>query len=1003
MPTKATPAPTPPPPAESSATKVRREWQKFIASWYEPEKKKFEQQLQKELTAKYKKSGSSKTQQKARAAELDEKLSNLVKQLAQPARSEWERRLEAAQLREDQWDDMTTEEQQAVMRVFVGFFGDEDDDDDEEEEEDDDDDNEVVSADPLSLEADESATQEPSGGFAPLPQAKPSPMSANASFQFVNPTSLFVEGASPPHPAMKLPSLSMDHLATLGTSHAGRPLDPSPLNANAGGALSFHGWASEAGLTVHQPPLQTSKPASQASGSWPSATDGISRQASAMSSVSSPPLFSNKSSPPQSSPPIQLTKASPSAANEALPLGKRYIGPAILDDDEPLDEGLIKSKMAADYEAFKHSLRMQMIYDFHTEAAEIEIRLVEMLLADEGTKESRAKAVQEHEMHMMTLREQKEEERKRRCAEERERRRQEHRAYLAQATLRSTQGRDIDPSSGRKGAPSKSSDKSVPPKGPTVSQKENVPVRPLTASALGSGSKPEPPSILKKSPSAMTDAEVSANEALFAESAALLARGRLTADGLVSSQPPQSRKRTNSTRLSNHEIPQITVNFVDPPPPTIPSTPAVLGPAAKGKKAAKKGQVAAPKPAASSEESDKLDVDAEPPPSLTSWGASISRGVWGNPPTLATEESDPDAGTNLFSTFASSLTAAWDTTKKPNSGKKSKTVTFTDDVGGEDEAAPIAPCEPKPPKGIRSAVNGKQAKKTVPVVEEQTSRGPTKVTPQLSNVKKPSKASVILTTTKRAKAAAVSEELEDAEEVLSAPPPLSRQTSTTAAWGPMPTGQTKVTTSQTGPQPLRGMEASRSKPTREETIPEPNGAWGMPRGGDSVNMPGALEVADVPEESDEDDGWLDKENAEYWNEFIGLGTEKQAAETSTDPTRHVRWVPNVDHDSDGEDDLDDDGDSLGGEIWMQYAIGGGEIPVLNAAVEPEVVPAQQRPELNVWEQGKAKKGGGPSNDAGKSSSTFDKTTPQGAQWPKMESWLSSTSRVGQSSGSARFL
>ncbi|KAI6002964.1 hypothetical protein EDD15DRAFT_1443850 [Pisolithus albus] len=641
-PPKATPAPTlpppPPPPTESAAAKVRTEWRQFIVSWYEPEKKKFEQQLQKELTAKYKKLGSSKIQQKARAAELDEKLCNLAKQLAEPARSEWERRLEAAQLREDQWDDMTSEEQQAVMRVFVGFFGDEEDDDDE------DDDNQVAVADPVSSEAEECATQDPSGGFTSLPRAKPSPMSTNATFEFVNPTSLFVDGASPPPPSTSLPSLSMDHLATLGTSHAGRPLDPSPQNASAGNAPSFHNWASEAGLVVPQHQLQTSKPGSATLASRPSATDGISRQASAMSTVSSPPLFSNKSSPPQSSPRIQSTKASPSAVNEALPLGKRYIGPTMLDDDEPLDENLLKSKMATEYEEFKHSLRIQMIYDFHMEAADIEIRLVEMLLTDKGTKESRAKAVQEHEMHMMALREQKEEERKRLCAEERERRRQEHRAYLAQAALRSTQGRDVDPSSGRKGAPLKASDKSVPPKGLTVSQKENAPVYPLTASASGTGSKPEPPGILKKSPSAMTEAEASSNEALFAEAAALLAQGRLTADGLVSPQPPQSRKRTNSTRLPDHQIPQITVNLASPPPPTTPSTPAVPTAATKGKKAAKKGQVAAPKPAAISEESNKPDIDAEPPPSLSSWGTSISRGVWGNPPTRATEESDPDTG-----------------------------------------------------------------------------------------------------------------------------------------------------------------------------------------------------------------------------------------------------------------------------------------------------------------------------------------------------------------------
>ncbi|KAI6007884.1 hypothetical protein EDC04DRAFT_2907562 [Pisolithus marmoratus] len=998
-PAKATPAPVPPPPppVETPATKVRREWQKFIVSWYRPEKKKLEEQLQKELTTKYKKSGSSKAQQKAKAAELDEKLSMLAKQLAEPARNEWERRLEAAQLREDQWDDMTSEEQQAVMGVFVGFFGEEDDEDVDDD--DDAEDDQVVSADPLSLEADESAIQDQSEGFASLPRAKPSPLfSTNTTFQFVNPTSLFVEGASPPHPATTLPSLSMDHLATLGTSHTGRPVDPSPMNASSGSVPSFHSWASEAGLTVHQPQMQTSQPTSQTLGLRPSATDGLSRQTSAMSTISSPPLFSNKSSPPQSSPPIQSTKASPSAINEALPLGKRYIGPTILDDDEPLDENLLKSKMAAEYEEFKYSLRIQMIYDFHMEAAEMEIKLVEML-TNEGTKDSRAKAVQEHEMHMMALREHKEEERKRRCAEERERRREEHRA-----ALRSIQGKDVDPSSGRKGAPPKSSDKSVPPKGPTVSQKENVPVHPLTASTSGSGLKLEPPSILQKSASVLTEAEVSSNEAIFAEAAALLVQGRLVADGPAVPQPPQCRKRTNSTCHPNHQIPQITVNFVDPPS-TVPATPAVLTSAAKGKKTAKKGQAAASKPAALSKDSDRPDIDAEPPPPLGSWGASISRGVWGNSPKISAEESDPDAGTSLLPTLASSMTTAWDTTKKPNSGKKSKTVTFTDDVGDEDEAAPVAPCEPKPPKSTRSAVNGKHAKKTVPVVEEQTPRGPTKVTPQSSNVKKPGNASATSTANRRPKAAVVSEELEGVEEEvipLSTPTPSSQQTSTKAAWSPIPAAQIKVATSQPGSQPLRGMEASRSKSTRVETVPEPNDTWGMFRGGGGANMPGALEDEEVLDESDEDDDWLDKENAEYWNKFIGVNTEKQTAETSTVPATHLRWMPSADRDSDGEDDPGDGGDELGGESWMQYAISGGEVPGLDATIEPEAVSAQRTPELNVWERGKTKKGGRPNDDAGKSSSTFGKTTLQGAPWP-MENWLSSSSRVGQSSGSAKFL
>ncbi|KAI5985471.1 hypothetical protein EDD15DRAFT_2301929 [Pisolithus albus] len=87
----------------------------------------------------------------------------LLVMLAEPARSEWERRLEASQLREDQWEVVSSEDQQAVMHVFVGFFGDEADDDDDE-----DGDIQVAVAGPSSSEADECATQDLSGGFHPV-------------------------------------------------------------------------------------------------------------------------------------------------------------------------------------------------------------------------------------------------------------------------------------------------------------------------------------------------------------------------------------------------------------------------------------------------------------------------------------------------------------------------------------------------------------------------------------------------------------------------------------------------------------------------------------------------------------------------------------------------------------------------------------------------------------------------------------------------------------------
>ncbi|KAG6335321.1 hypothetical protein ID866_3769 [Astraeus odoratus] len=993
--TKAVPAPTPQPspplpqPIDTPASKVRREWERFIGNWYEPQKKKLEEQLHKELATKYKKSGSSKAQQKARDSELQQKLTQLAEQLAEPARSEWEKRLEAAHLREDQWIDMTLEEQRAVLSVFIGFFGDEEDEDVDEDGKE-----QQPSTAVSSVEEDEDQSK----GLS-LFGSTPSPLPNNATFELVNPSSLFVETASPLNPTKKLPALSMDHLATLGTSNGGRPTEPLLMTSAAGGGFGFQNWASEAGLASQQsqPASQASKPTQQTLGVRPRATDNISRQASAVSTVSSPPLFSNKSSPPQqTSPPIQTSKASPPASNDTLPLGKRYIGPTILDDDEPLDEDLLKSKMAAEYEEFKNSLRIQMIYDFHAEAAEIEIKLVETLLADNGTKESRAKAVQEHELNMMALREQKEEERKRRCAEERERRREQHRAYLTRAANRSTQNRDIDPS-GSKGAPLKSSDKSTPQKGLSIVQKEHPPAHQST-SASSLAPKFEPAGILKKSSSVLSQAEASSNEAIFAGAAAFMAQGKLPGDGLNVPQPPQIRQRTNSTRSVYHDIPQITVNLAEPSD-IVPSAPAPTS-GVKGKKT-KKGQTSHAKPVMLNE---GLDVDAEPPPPPSPWGAPASKSAWGTSSSsqskraAVSEESDVDAG--LFSSFTSSLTSALTGTTKAGyvtSEKKSKTVTFTDEPDIEFDAPPVSAWESKAPKGAWGSVNGKQKKRTGGTAEEQKQPGPAPTPAPSSTAKKSAKAPSTSTTNKNLKAAAVSEEMEGVEEdVVVAPAPTPQQTKT--AWGPAPGKQTKATAPQTGAQPRRGMEPSVSKSARVATVLDIDDNWGVGANGRTgASMPGALEEVETSDESDEDDDtWLDKENVEYWNNFIGFDHEKPLAEPSTGAVKHVRWTPAVpDHDSDEEDESGGFGDEFAGELWMQYAISGGEMPCLGVpTAESEVAPPQKtQPEMSVWEAGKAKKE--PIPNTGKAAF-------QAAAWPKMENWLSPTSRVGQSAGSTRF-
>ncbi|KAF9239254.1 hypothetical protein BU15DRAFT_74677 [Melanogaster broomeanus] len=408
------PPPPPPQPVETSATKVRKEWKNFIDTWYDPQNKKLLDKLRKDLILKYKNLGSSKDTQKLREMELFEKLDSIAAQLAQPARTEWERRLEAAGLREDQWDDMTGEEQQAVLGVFVGFFGDEDVEEPAYDDQ---------GPDDLSfVEDDESAAEEPQHpglqSFLPSSTAPSTP--SRGTFELVNPSSFFLDATTPSNPTKNLPALSMDHLATLGPSNAGRSAEPGVVGV--GGVLGFQGWASEAGIATQQTQAQISKPSTSVSTSQTlsarlRATD-ISRQQSAASNgfLSTPQnLFAT----------ILATES------------------VYQKDTDPMDEELLKSKMAADFQEYKVSLRMQMIYKFHAEAAQIEIKLVETLLTDEGTKESRARAVQEHETSMMLLREQKEEERKMLCAEEREKRREQMKRHIAQ--VRHAQNKEVDP------------------------------------------------------------------------------------------------------------------------------------------------------------------------------------------------------------------------------------------------------------------------------------------------------------------------------------------------------------------------------------------------------------------------------------------------------------------------------------------------------------------------------------------------------------------------------
>jgi NACalpha-BTF3-like transcription factor len=178
---------------------VRKEWLNFISTWYEPEKKKLTDQIMKELDVKYKKTASI-IQQAARQTEKENRLSEIAAQLSEPAHEEWEKRLAAAQLQVDDWTDITDQEQQFVLGVFVGLFGDDDDDEEEEEE---DEDSATLNSNDI-----EDVTSEVDGfDFPTIRQSPPTPVTGN--FELVNPSSFFADTVSPRNQSRKLPELAM--------------------------------------------------------------------------------------------------------------------------------------------------------------------------------------------------------------------------------------------------------------------------------------------------------------------------------------------------------------------------------------------------------------------------------------------------------------------------------------------------------------------------------------------------------------------------------------------------------------------------------------------------------------------------------------------------------------------------------------------------------------------------------------------------------------------------
>ncbi|KAG0694837.1 hypothetical protein DFH29DRAFT_1005974 [Suillus ampliporus] len=979
-PVPAPPPPPPPPVVETPSAKVRKEWQNFLSSWYEPEKKKLIDQLTKELDLKYKKA-TSKIQQTARHAEKEKKLSEIATQLAEPAHEEWNNRLAAVQLLVDDWTDITEQEQQSVISVFVVFFQ---DDDDNEDVVDPTalDSNEMEESLALALAVEESHFADSSPLFAAR-QSPPTPVTAN--FQLVNPSSFFTDTIPPLNQARKLPELAMDNLA-LNNLNTGRSQpDPGPSTS---AVFGFQGWASEVSLAVPQ------------SNNRNRATDNISRQVSAASASS--PLFSSGTaphySPPQPTSKISPLAVTPLAVTHMLAPGKRYIGPVIAEEEaEPVDEDILRAKMAAEFLEFKMNVRIQMIQEFHDKASEIEIELFKQLESNNSSRESRLRTLQEHEENMMSLRESKEMERKRLCDQERDRRLQEHQFLKQAAAQKVTQTRLNASASSSKtplNNPATQSGWSTHSAPKLAGQKENL----STGSMPTTVPKPDPPSILKKSISARSqDVLPGFDEAAFFKAqaeAASMAKGKQPAATATASTSnplgrPSALKKTESTSSQDEPVELV----VPPPPPTTQAPSAAKG--KKGKKAA-----AATQQTKTVTFNEEPDADAEPPPV---WGAKNAKG--GVRPSLSSKpsksvmiEEEPDEDADPLFTAWNAKNAR-STTPAAVSTKKGKAAVVAEEVN-VDPSPPAASAFGWGSTGgwASGAAAGKKAKAPmVPPTEPmedpfQTWNGQGSGWGSASASAKKTKVTV-------------TEALD--EEVPS--PAVS------TAWG---AGKTVSSSSKQPqkvvpqPEPRRGAQSSLSKcawvqdaeEEEDEDEDEEEEVWSEVQPASA--MPGGIDAA-----SEEEGAW----GASYWGNLAKGQPVSQVPEEPTISAQHMRWTPSMDTEESGDEDSGAMDESMEGALWMQYAISGGEIPGFQVPDVQEHAPVKSTAASNskpttstsktsIWEQGKGTKKSAPANETVKIEPTRPQQTSNArtAQWPKasMENWAS---RLGQSSGSARHL
>ncbi|KAJ7207210.1 hypothetical protein GGX14DRAFT_567764 [Mycena pura] len=288
------------------------------------------------------------------------------------AREEWQRRLEEAGLRDEDWGEMTFKETLAVERLLGGDLDEEG----------------------MAIMESVARADDPDDLHS-LSASKDTLRTSNFSdYSFVSPRSLVLDDELEDNFES---ILSHELVSSVPESVADEIFDTP--------ASMLWGWSGN----------------SSPNGIWSASTSQSSRQSSQTGSPERPP----KSIPAQDTffPRMSETPSQFAPETRTRISGPRYIGPQLTDHDEAEDE--------AEFESFKMDTRVAKIREFHAEAAAADIQLAHdiynarQVSVSTTWRADEARRISEHEQRMLELRRAKEYERKEIVRAERHKRRQE--------------------------------------------------------------------------------------------------------------------------------------------------------------------------------------------------------------------------------------------------------------------------------------------------------------------------------------------------------------------------------------------------------------------------------------------------------------------------------------------------------------------------------------------------------------------------------------------------